>query len=90
MKEISELNLPGDIRYAKDHEWVRKDGEEVLVGISDYAQDQLGDVVFVELPGKGDTFEKDQPFGSVESVKAVSELYMPDRKSTRLNSSHYS
>lgn len=77
MKEISELILPDDVRYAEDHEWARPEGEKVRVGIDDYAQDQLGDVVFVELPQVGDTFAKDEEFGTVESVKAVSELYMP-------------
>jgi glycine cleavage system H protein len=77
MKEISELNFPEDLRYAEDHEWAKAKGEAVVVGISDYAQDQLGDVVFVELPQVGDTFSKGDEFGTVESVKAVSELYMP-------------
>lgn len=77
MKEISELNLPDDVRYAEDHEWARPEGDKVKVGINDYAQDQLGDIVFVELPQVGDTFKKDEEFGTVESVKAVSELYMP-------------
>ncbi|MBW1667268.1 MAG: glycine cleavage system protein GcvH [Deltaproteobacteria bacterium] len=77
MKEISELELPEDVRYAEDHEWARPEGEKIRVGISDYAQDQLGDVVFVELPQEGESFGKGDEFGSVESVKAVSELYMP-------------
>ena len=77
MKEISELNLPGDVRYAEDHEWARLESDKVKVGISDYAQDQLGDIVFVELPDVGDSFEAGEEFGTVESVKAVSELYMP-------------
>lgn len=77
MKEISELSFPDDNRYAEDHEWVKQTGETVKIGISDYAQDQLGDIVFVELPAVGDTFEKGGEFGSLESVKAVSELYMP-------------
>ena len=77
MKELSELNLPEDVRYAEDHEWTRKNGDRVQVGISDYAQDQLGDVVFVELPQVGDKLSKGDAFGSVESVKAVSELFMP-------------
>jgi len=77
VKEISDLILPDDVRYAEDHEWARPEGETVRVGIDDYAQDQLGDVVFVELPQVGDTFAKDEEFGTVESVKAVSELYMP-------------
>jgi glycine cleavage system H protein len=77
MKEISELNLPDDIRYTEDHEWARPGGDKVRVGISDYAQDQLGDIVFVELPQVGATFDKGDEFGTVESVKAVSELYIP-------------
>ncbi|KPJ78365.1 MAG: glycine cleavage system protein H [Deltaproteobacteria bacterium SG8_13] len=77
MKEIHELDLPDDVRYAEDHEWVRSEGSKLVVGISDYAQDQLGDIVFVELPEVGAKLSKGEAFGTVESVKAVSELYMP-------------
>jgi glycine cleavage system H protein len=77
MKEIDDVILPDDIRYAKNHEWAKADGDNVKVGISDYAQDQLGDIVFVEMPDVGETFDKGAEFGTVESVKAVSELYMP-------------
>ncbi|MDJ0984778.1 MAG: glycine cleavage system protein GcvH [Desulfobacterales bacterium] len=77
MKEINELNFPDDVRYAESHEWARLEGDTIKVGISDYAQDQLGDIVFVEMPEVGDTFGKAEEFGTVESVKAVSELYMP-------------
>ncbi len=77
MKEIDELNLPEDLKYAEDHEWVRQNGDKVVIGINDYAQDQLGDIVFVELPPVGESFEKGAEFGTVESVKAVSELIMP-------------
>lgn len=77
MKSIDELNLPEDCRYTQDHEWARVDGDKVRVGISDYAQDQLGDIVFLELPQVGDVFKKSEVFGTVESVKAVSELDMP-------------
>ncbi|WP_372682269.1 glycine cleavage system protein GcvH [Desulfosarcina sp.] len=77
MKAISELNLPEDVRYTDDHEWAKKNGDVVRMGISDYAQDQLGDIVFVELPEVGSSFAKGDEFGTVESVKAVSELYMP-------------
>jgi glycine cleavage system H protein len=77
MKAISELNLPEDVRYTDDHEWAKKNGGVVRIGISDYAQDQLGDIVFVELPEVGSSFDKGEEFGTVESVKAVSELYMP-------------
>ncbi|MBU2497437.1 MAG: glycine cleavage system protein GcvH [Proteobacteria bacterium] len=77
MKEISALNLPDHLRYAEDHEWADMEGEKVRIGVSDYAQDQLGDIVFVELPRPGDVFTKGQQFGVVESVKAVAELYTP-------------
>ena len=77
MKEVSELQLPDDVRYTEDHEWARVEGEKTKAGICDYAQDQLGDIVYVELPQVGDTFDKGQEFGTVESVKAVAELYMP-------------
>jgi glycine cleavage system H protein len=77
MKEISELNFPDDLRYSDDHEWAKQTDGVARIGISDYAQNQLGDIVFVELPEVGDTFEKGEEFGTVESVKAVSELFMP-------------
>jgi len=77
MKEITELNFPEDVRYSESHEWVKAEGEIAKLGITDYAQDQLGDIVFVELPDVGESFEKGAEFGTVESVKAVSELYMP-------------
>jgi glycine cleavage system H protein len=70
-------NTPEDLSYTKDHEWVRVKGDQATVGITDHAQNQLGDVVYVELPKVGDSFEAAEPFGSVESVKAVSEIYMP-------------
>ena len=88
MKEIDELNLPKDLSYTEDHEWIQTDGDTVKVGINDYAQDQLGDIVFVELPEVGDTFSKGDEFGTVESVKAVSELYIPiSGKITGINKS---
>ncbi len=77
MKEITELNMPDDVRYAEDHEWARIEGERVRVGLDDYAQDQLGDIVFVELPQVGATFKKGDEFSTVESVKAVVECYLP-------------
>ncbi|MEK6289337.1 MAG: glycine cleavage system protein GcvH [Acidobacteriota bacterium] len=70
-------NTPEDLSYTKDHEWVRVKGSQAAVGITDHAQQQLGDVVYVELPKVGDKFEASEPFGTVESVKAVSEVYMP-------------
>lgn len=70
-------NIPDDLHYSKDHEWVRVDGNIAIVGITDHAQNQLGDVVYVELPKVGDEFAANEPFGSVESVKAVSEVFSP-------------
>ena len=77
MKELSALTLPGDIKYSQDHEWVRIEGDTVVIGITDYAQDQLGDIVYVEMPPAGDTLARGDEFGTVESVKAVSELFLP-------------
>ena len=77
MKELHELILPDDIRYTDEHEWARITGQTVRIGVSDYAQDQLGDIVFVEMPAVGDTFAIKDVFGTLESVKAVSELYLP-------------
>ena len=77
MKELDELHLPDDIRYTDEHEWARITGDIARIGVSDYAQDQLGDIVFVELPAVGDTIAKGEVFGTLESVKAVSELYLP-------------
>jgi glycine cleavage system H protein len=77
MKELSELIFNEEVRYTEDHEWVTVSGATLKVGISDYAQDQLGDIVFVELPEIGATFGKGDQFGTLESVKAVSELYLP-------------
>ena len=70
-------NVPEDLHYSKDHEWVRVDGVEAVIGITDYAQNSLGDVVYVELPKPGDPFAANESFGSVESVKAVSEVFTP-------------
>jgi glycine cleavage system H protein len=69
--------VPSDLRYTKDHEWVRVDGEEAVVGITDYATNQLGDIVFVELPDIGRSLAQFATFGVVESVKAVSDLFAP-------------
>jgi len=69
--------VPTDLRYTKDHEWVRLDGDEATIGITAYAADQLGDIVFVELPEIGRTLEQFATFGVVESVKAVSDLFAP-------------
>ena len=69
--------IPEDLHYSKDHEWVRVEGNIAVVGITDYAQDSLGDVVYVEVPKVGDEFAANESFGSVESVKAVSEVFSP-------------
>ena len=71
------FKTPAELQYTKTHEWIKIEGDGATVGISDYAQDSLGDVVFVELPEVGASFEAGQPFGAVESVKAASELNMP-------------
>jgi glycine cleavage system H protein len=71
------LASPGDRKYTKEHEWVKVDGDTGTVGITDYAQDQLGDIVFVELPEPGANVTQMQKFGEIESVKAVSELFSP-------------
>ena len=71
------MSAPTDLRYTRDHEWVRVDGDEATVGITQYAADQLGDIVFVELPDSGRELEEAKPFGVVESVKAVSDLFAP-------------
>ncbi|CAM4254175.1 glycine cleavage system protein GcvH [Lacicoccus alkaliphilus] len=71
------MALPNDLKYSEDHEWVKADGNTVTLGITDFAQGELGDIVFVELPEEGDEMVKGESFGSVESVKTVSELYAP-------------
>jgi glycine cleavage system H protein len=71
------LSVPEELQYTKSHEWVRTEGDTATIGITDHAQDELGDVVFVELPEVGTTFEAGDSFGTVESVKAVSDLYTP-------------
>jgi glycine cleavage system H protein len=76
-KKIEELIFPEEIRYTDDHEWAKPEGDLLKIGITDYAQDQLGDIVFAELPEPGDTFDKGEEFGTLESVKAVSEIYLP-------------
>lgn len=70
-------NLPENLLYSEEHEWIKKEDGNVRIGITDFAQSELGDIVFVELPEEGDDIEADEPFGSVESVKTVSELYAP-------------
>ncbi|NJP38298.1 glycine cleavage system protein GcvH [Alkalicoccus luteus] len=71
------MSLPKDYKYSEEHEWVKEEDGKVRIGITDFAQSELGDIVFVELPEVGDELQADEPFGSVESVKTVSELYAP-------------
>ncbi|MEK5523904.1 glycine cleavage system protein GcvH [Heyndrickxia sp. FSL W8-0423] len=71
------MSLPSELRYSEEHEWVKEEGQSLRIGITDFAQAELGDIVFVELPEVGDEVKANEPFGSVESVKTVSELYAP-------------
>ncbi len=71
------MNLPENLKYSEDHEWIRIEGEVAFIGITDFAQSNLGDIVFVEVETEGETLDKGEAFGNVEAVKAVEELYMP-------------
>lgn len=71
------MNIPSELKYTKDHEWVRVEGDTVTIGITDFAQQELGDIVFVEVDTVGDKIEREDVFGSVEAVKTVSDLFMP-------------
>ena len=71
------MKFPTNVKYTSEHEWIRLEGEEGYVGITDYAQDQLGDIVFVDVPTEGETLDKGETFGSIEVVKTVSDLFIP-------------
>lgn len=71
------MTIPGELKYTSEHEWIRVDGTVATIGITDWAQSELGDIVFIELPSVGDTVVKAQPFGTIEAVKAVSEMFAP-------------
>tara|TARA_B100000609_G_C17135676_1_gene392677 strand:+ start:201 stop:578 length:378 start_codon:yes stop_codon:yes gene_type:complete len=71
------MNIPEELKYTKEHEWIRVEGDEAVVGITDFAQGELGDIVFVEIETEGEALEKDEVFGTVEAVKTVSDLFMP-------------
>jgi glycine cleavage system H protein len=71
------VNIPTELKYTNEHEWIQTEGNLATIGITDWAQSELGDIVFVELPNVGDTFSKGQPFGTIEAVKAVSEMFAP-------------
>ena len=71
------MSFPNDVKYTKDHEWLRIDGDEAFVGITHFAQSELGDIVFIDVDTEGESLEKEEVFGSVEAVKTVSDLFMP-------------
>ncbi len=71
------MNIPANLKYSKDHEWIRVEGDEAFIGITDFAQSQLGDIVFVDVDTEGETLEKDEVFGSIEAVKTVSDAMLP-------------
>lgn len=85
-KKLEEIVLPDDRRYTDEHIWIKKDGDSFLSGISDFAQDQLGEVMFVDLPSVGDKFKAGVPYGEVESIKSVNKLFTPvDAEITAVN-----
>ncbi len=71
------MNIPDNLKYTKDHEWVKIDGDEALVGITDYAQNELGDIVFIEVETEGEELDIEETFGTIEAVKTVSDMFMP-------------
>jgi len=71
------MNIPENLKYTKDHEWIRVEGEEAYVGITDYAQGELGDIVFLEIETEGEELDKEEVFGTIEAVKTVSDMFMP-------------
>lgn len=71
------MNFPSNVKYTKEHEWIRIEGDEAYVGITDYAQEQLGDIVFVDIPTVGESLDKDEVFGTIEVVKTISDLFLP-------------
>ena len=80
------MNVPDDLKYTAEHEWIRVEGDEVVVGVTEFAQGELGDVVFIEIETEGETLELGDIFGSIEAVKTVSDLYMPvDGKIVEVN-----
>lgn len=71
------MNIPGDLKYTKDHEWIRVDGQSAIIGITEFAQKELGDIVFVDVDTEGETLAAEDTFGTIEAVKTVSEMFMP-------------
>jgi len=76
-KSLSEMNIPADLKYTADHEWIKVDGNIATVGVTDFAQSELGDIVYVEIETEGEELDKEEVFGTVEAVKTVSDLFMP-------------
>ena len=75
--QFIKMNIPDNLKYTKDHEWLRVEGNEAFVGITDYAQNELGDIVFIEVETEGETLAQNEPFGTIEAVKTVSDMFMP-------------
>lgn len=71
------MNIPENLKFTKDHEWIKVEGDEAYIGITDYAQNELGDIVFVEVETEGETLDKEEAFGTIEAVKTVSDMFMP-------------
>ena len=71
------MNIPAELKYTKDHEWIRVEGNEACIGITDFAQKELGDIVFIEIETEGETLDKEDAFGTIEAVKTVSDMFMP-------------
>ena len=71
------MNIPADLKYTREHEWIRVEGDEIVIGVTDFAQGELGDVVFIEIETEGETLSRGDTFGTIEAVKTVSDLYMP-------------
>jgi glycine cleavage system H protein len=71
------MNIPDNIKYTKDHEWLKIEGNEAIIGITDFAQNELGDIVFIEVETEGETLDKEEAFGTIEAVKTVSDMFMP-------------
>jgi glycine cleavage system H protein len=76
-KKYKDMKVPGELKYSKDHEWVRVEGDVAVVGVTDFAQSELGDIVFVEVETEGETMDAEAVFGTIEAVKTVSDLFMP-------------
>jgi glycine cleavage system H protein len=77
IKMLFDMNIPGNLKFTKDHEWIKVDGSEATIGITDFAQNELGDIVFIEVETVGETLDKEETFGTIEAVKTVSDMFMP-------------